>query len=835
MLNIRLSSALCAALLALTACNLNFEGVPSAQVSGMPTANAQGFIIVTPNLPTPNAEGLILITATPDPAQASSPTPPPSATPTPFQQPTEALAQAERALLNGQYEQAAQTYQAILAQGEQVEAAIRAQAAFQLGQAALREGLFSQAEAALSQLIGDFPQDARRPQAHFLRGDARLGLAQWRGALEDFQQYLALRPGLIDSYAYERIADAQLALSQSEAALQAYSAALSAERTLVPQLALREKVAQILLNLGRVDEAVAQYDAILQVARNAPYRASIDYLAAQALRQAGRTQQALERAQRIFSNYPETRTAYQAMRLLQEAGVALDGFQRGKVAFTYGDYQEAINAFNEYSSSQTLDKIPAELYLLLGRAYREIGNSQAALVAFQTIVETYVNDPLFGDALLEQGRTRFLSGDIPAAIERYLAIADRYPTLTTTAAEALWRAGYLYGTNNEPSLSRQVFTRLADLYPGTSQASSGLLLAASAAVNAQEWAIAENLYGRIAILSSNPQDKAAAYWWVGRLAQQRGDSRAATESFALAAQAAPDSYFAARARDIQQGVQPFQPPPALRFSFDEEAERAQAEAWLRSTFNLGDEVGDLSQPAALSSDPRLVRGAELWALAAYDEALTEFRAICDEARSARDVATSYRMARLLRDKGAYSQSIVCAADVIVAAGVGTLDAPPYIARMRFPAYYADLVQAEAARYGFDPLLMLALIRQESLFNTTAVSSASARGLTQVIPSTARYIAGKLGVASFQDTDLFRPYLGVAFGAFYLDEQLRLFKGNAAAALAAYNAGPGRALDWSRLAGGDVDALVLTITFQETRSYVERIYSHYAIYRALYGA
>jgi len=825
-----------ASLLALTACNLSLNAGAATPDGGLPTPNAEGFVVVTPNLPTPNAEGLILVTATPDTSQPPTSTQPPSPSPTAFQQPTEALAQAERGLLNGQYEQAAQTYQAILAQGAQVDAGIRAQAAFQLGQAALREGLFSQAEAALSQLINDFPQDARRPQAHFLRGDARLGLAQWEGALADFQQYLALRPNLIDSYAYERIADAYLALGQSEAALQAYSAALSAERTLVPLLALREKVAQILLNLGRVDEAVAQYDAILQVARNAPYRASIDYLAAQALKQAGRTQQAIERAQRIFSAYAETRTAYQAMNLLLEANIVLDGFQRGKVAFNYGDYQGAINAFNDYSSSQTLDNIPAELYLLLGRAYREIGNPQAALVAFQTIVETYPNDALLGDALLEQGRTRFLSGDIPAAIERYLAIADRYPSLIDTAAEALWRAGYLYGTNNEPSLSRQVFTRLADLYPGTSQAASGLLLAASAAINAQEWAVAENLYGRIAILATDAQDRAAAYWWVGRLAQRRGDARAAADSFALAAQAAPDSYFAARARDIQQGIAPFQPPAALRFSFDEATERAQAEDWLRTTFSLGPEVGDLSQPSAsLNGDARLVRGDELWALAAYDEALNEFKAICDEARSAADVATSYRLARLLRDKGAYSQSIVCAADVIVAAGVGTLDAPPYIARLRFPAYYADLVQVEAARYGFDPLLMLALIRQESLFNTNAISSANARGLTQVIPSTGRYIADKLGMANFQETDLFRPYLGVAFGAFYLDEQLRLFDGSAATALAAYNAGPGRALDWSRLAGGDVDALVLTITFDETRAYVERIYSHYAIYRALYGA
>jgi soluble lytic murein transglycosylase len=77
-------------------------------------------------------------------------------------------------------------------------------------------------------------------------------------------------------------------------------------------------------------------------------------------------------------------------------------------------------------------------------------------------------------------------------------------------------------------------------------------------------------------------------------------------------------------------------------------------------------------------------------------------------------------------------------------------------------------------------------------------------------------------------------VGIAFGAFYLDEQLKLFDRNEAVALAAYNAGPGYTLDWYRLSGGDVDTFVTTITFDETRRYVQRIYSHYSIYRELYG-
>ena len=76
--------------------------------------------------------------------------------------------------------------------------------------------------------------------------------------------------------------------------------------------------------------------------------------------------------------------------------------------------------------------------------------------------------------MLERGRTRFLAGDIPAAIEIYLALAEDYSQLAAAAGEALWRAGYLYGTRGQTTLSREVFTRLADRYPDHELTTNGL-------------------------------------------------------------------------------------------------------------------------------------------------------------------------------------------------------------------------------------------------------------------------------------------------------------------------------------------------------------------------
>lgn len=782
---------------------------------------------------TPNADNIIYVTATSLPA---APTAPPTdlPPPTPTVDPAALLQLGDNYMRNGYLEDAMGIYRTLMNDGEAAAPQVQAASAFRLGQAALRDGYFQQAVDALTVLISQFSNDDQIPQAYFLRGDAWLGLSQWQPAIADLQQYLALRPGLIDSYVYERIADAQIALGQTDAALQNYEQAIQAKRSIVPLLVLREKLAQIHISLAQPSDAVAQYDAILAVARNIPYRANISLTAAQTLLNAGEVEAGLNRMNLVFSSYAGTATAYQALQQLAAQGRTFDGLQRGRSAFIAGDYQAAINAFNEYTSTRQLAAIPAELYLMLGRAYRAIGNFDAAAVTFQVIIDRYPQDPLFGDALLERGRTRFLAGDIPAAIRIYLSIADAYGYLEQTAGEALWRAGYLYGTSGEAGLSRQVFVRLADAYPNHELTVNGLFLAASAAVKNQDWSIAENLYARIASLTSG-EDQATAYLRVGQLAIQRGEQNVASEAFDLAVAAAPDSYFAARAADIRIGRRPFQAPAAYQFTFDVKADVLAAEAWLRQTFAIP-ETGDLWHlSAALNADPRMIRGRELHAVGAFNEAFTEFEDLVDEARENGDALSSYRLAIYLRGIGAFRESIIAAANLVIASQMGTLQAPPFIARLRFPDYYIDIIRPIAEQREIDPLLMLSLIRQESLFNTYATAAAGEKGLMQVIPSTAQYIAEQLEWQDYQHSDLFRPYAGVAFGAYYLDEQLDLFDQNAIAALAAYNAGPGRAFDWNALAGGDPDLFMTTITIDSTRKYVQYIYRNFTIYRELYGS
>jgi soluble lytic murein transglycosylase-like protein len=126
-----------------------------------------------------------------------------------------------------------------------------------------------------------------------------------------------------------------------------------------------------------------------------------------------------------------------------------------------------------------------------------------------------------------------------------------------------------------------------------------------------------------------------------------------------------------------------------------------------------------------------------------------------------------------------------------------------------PTPYDAEIDAAATRYGLDPALLKGLIRQESGFDPAARSSAGAVGLTQLMPGT----AASLGV------DPADPAQAIDGGARYLKAQLDRFGGDAAKALAAYNAGPGA-----------VDRFGGVPPYAETQGYVQNVLGYADQYR-----
>jgi len=156
-----------------------------------------------------------------------------------------------------------------------------------------------------------------------------------------------------------------------------------------------------------------------------------------------------------------------------------------------------------------------------------------------------------------------------------------------------------------------------------------------------------------------------------------------------------------------------------------------------------------------------------------------------------------------------------------------------VLRAIFPWPNRAAVEAEAAEFGVDPLLLVALVRQESVFDPEALSPAGARGLAQLLPGTAAFTARGLDV-TFDPAWITVPDLNLHLGAAHLAELLRRFGGRVEAAVAAYNAGGPSVLRWvARAAGEDPDAFIELIPYQETRGYTRSVLRNRDLYRSLY--
>lgn len=149
--------------------------------------------------------------------------------------------------------------------------------------------------------------------------------------------------------------------------------------------------------------------------------------------------------------------------------------------------------------------------------------------------------------------------------------------------------------------------------------------------------------------------------------------------------------------------------------------------------------------------------------------------------------------------------------------------------LRFPLVHTDLVQEQARQQGIQPAWILGVMRRESAFDAQAESGAKALGLMQLIPPTAKTVGSKLGLTIRGKEDILQPATNVQLGSAYLSEMLGTFKGNYAQASAAYNAGPGRPLQWAPAVQINADQWVESIPFTETREYVQAVMAYTTIY------
>ena len=318
-----------------------------------------------------------------------------------------------------------------------------------------------------------------------------------------------------------------------------------------------------------------------------------------------------------------------------------------------------------------------------------------------------------------------------------------------------------------------------------------------------ELALAQAAFRSLFGQSQNGSFSSAALYWQGRTTEKLGESEAATELYRQIVNGGEESYYQAlamgRLEQLGAPIEVNRPTQAVAVSEPDPPMRADL------TFHLS-------------------RARELAALSLHQLAVTEI----DEVRR-RAKAPERLHALLTREyfnNQAYGRSLALAQQLPNSHSDRDL--------YRYPLAYWEAVQQKTLERGIDPYLVLALIRQESLFNARARSPAAAFGLMQLILPTAARVAKQTGLPAPTQEELFEPGLNLTLGTQYLKDLLKRYSNNWFKAIAAYNAGETAVDRWEReIVTDDIEEFVERIPYFETRGYVKLVLRNHRIYKRLY--
>jgi soluble lytic murein transglycosylase len=176
---------------------------------------------------------------------------------------------------------------------------------------------------------------------------------------------------------------------------------------------------------------------------------------------------------------------------------------------------------------------------------------------------------------------------------------------------------------------------------------------------------------------------------------------------------------------------------------------------------------------------------------------------------------------------------VAGAGLVVALAIAPW-ADQAVQEVTLPLHHDDIIRQQADDKGLDPALIAGVIFAESHFRDQT-SAVGAKGLMQLMPETADYIAQKSGGTAFVQGDLATPQVNIAYGSWYLRHLLDKYEGREVLALAAYNAGQGNVDAWVAEAGarGERFRAADHIPYPETRDYVKKVLAAREDYRREY--
>jgi soluble lytic murein transglycosylase len=743
-----------------------------------------------------------------------------------------------------------------------------------LGIDRFRENDFEAATALVSDYLAVNPGTRFRPEAVLVLAISLISTGDSRTAAE-----LLIKnqpPRYLDDYRDYFLAEAFFREAEHQEAFRLFqSLTLNNGTTLKRRASLR--MADALYAMNRPLEAFVAYKDYLDSSKIGEMLDTVYLNLARCAMATGDLPAASKYAVKIWYKYPASYMAPKAIEIIDSLHRSdprlgdptfKQRFIRGIRLSKSGYLEKAINEltalYDEIPDTQANRPLVEKIYFRLGLLYSQKRDNRTAREIFEGILDGAIFSPeTKAKALLELASVEKRIESNNKSIELYLEYVQKYPK-SSDADNALYNAAWLRYSMKEYEKATALFERQIKDYPRSDVRDDALWFLA--------WTYFRNgkvhkAHVMLKILVKDVPESAAApraAYFAAKFALREGNEKEARTGFEKVIRDYPLTYYAFMAQykikekwnaDLPAAPSMLlrvDPKPAVTASLAAEVTDGghgtdSGNGSAQKTVDLDGGTASCAQSSGNDGNDQIVdkfvactrnvlsasKAAALMRIGLNDEAGAELAAIRDS--SGNDPEGHFIASTMYAIAGDYYRSISLLRPFFISNMLAkpSSDHAKYWKRM-FPLAFKGYVENSSLKNQLDPLLILAISREESTFRPKVVSPVGARGVMQIMPRTGALISRQIKDESFENDDLFDPRKNILYGGWYLHELLVKFAGQVPLAVSAYNAGPGAVTRWLKAKGdSELDEFVEEIPFRETRNYCKRVLQTYGIYRHLY--
>jgi len=443
-----------------------------------------------------------------------------------------------------------------------------------------------------------------------------------------------------------------------------------------------------------------------------------------------------------------------------------------KVLYDLGNYERAIEEYKKNYDLFNDATIREESLYYIAKSELNLGNRDEAIKWFKEVWKQFPDGSLAAASMYEAANVHLRVDEMDEAVSVYKLLINGYPE-SDLVVDALWQVGWINFRSGDYEEAIKFFSEMESGFPESV------------------------LYERSA-------------YWAARASHKVGDTETAKYYLNKLVARSPLSYYGilAERRAKEFGIE-LEQVTNQQLSLQSSSKVDEASLHIEKTvrlFELGfrtDGMKEFAKAKSAKTDERY-----FW----YDAMLIAY------------------------GEDIYDQVIYISKVHFKDVVAGAAEMPDTgFWKMAYPQGYINVVANEAERNDIDPLILHALIKEESSYNPLAVSSAGAVGLMQIMPTTGEFIADKISLNNYNISFLNDYRINIKLGSWYLAYTLSQFDGSIVRALAAYNGGPGNVSKWEKKFGDlEDDEFIESIPFWETKEYVKKVLRSYWEYKRIYG-